>query len=243
MKTASFKATIFSPCGTKSASAYGKVTLKTDGKVSISIDCRNQLPYRLRSLATKVANEIVESNFNHPAIIGEVQSTDTGILGLLTKETAQLKVELMNKTNEYATTSFAFCQESLPVVSTQLDAIAKTYYTARRNGESASYMMSEYKSLRSKFERMSNIVSGGLEKYVADQLKNAESHYTSSLSKLAMKIMQKGMDMTNFTLVSGYVGINLEMKMTDGVKTIKAWTIWAAEGSTLVSPHYRYLVK
>jgi hypothetical protein len=51
------------------------------------------------------------------------------------------------------------------------------------------------------------------------------------------------MDMTNFKLVSGYVGINLEMKMTDGVKSVKAWTIWAAEESELVSPHYRYLVK
>jgi hypothetical protein len=74
-------------------------------------------------------------------------------------------------------------------------------------------------------------------------MKNAEAHYSDSLMKLAERINQKGMDMTNFQLTSGYVGINLEMTMTDGVKSVSAWTIWAAQDSELVSPHYRYLVK
>jgi hypothetical protein len=244
MKKASFSATIYSPCGTKSASAYGSVTLKDDNKVSISIQCRNYLPYKLRSLATKTANDIVAADFNHPAIIGEVESSDTGILAILTKETFDLKQSLLCKTHTFANHQYAHIMESIPSVKSELDSVVSAYNEAIRNKDAAKHSLgAEYNKLANKLQKMRKIEKNGLTAFVEEAMKCAELHYTSSLSKLAIKITQKGMDMTNFKLVSGYVGINLEMTMTDGVKTIKAWTIWAAEDSTLVSPHYRYLVK
>ena len=243
MKKASFKATIYSPCGTKSSTAYGSVTLKDDNKVSISIEDRNWLSYSLRSLATKTANDIVAADFNHPAIIGEVQSSDSGILGLLMTETHELKLQLLDRTESWAKQSFTHVQNNLPSVIEQKKAAYAAYNDALVAKLPTWNLQKAYYSLVKKVETMNKIVSGGVDKYVVDQLKCADAHYQSSLSKLAMRITQKGMDMTNFKLVSGYVGMNLEMKMSDGVKSVKAWTIWAAEESELVSPHYRYLVK
>jgi hypothetical protein len=51
----------------------------------------------------------------------------------------------------------------------------------------------------------------------------------------------KGIDINNMKVVSGYVGVNVEMTISDGDKYVKAWTI-VAEG-TVQRPHYRYLVK
>jgi hypothetical protein len=243
MKKASFSATITSPCGTKSASAYGSVTLKDDKKVSISIQCRNYLPYSLRSLATKTANDIVAADFNHPAIIGEVESSDSGILGLLMSETHALKLQLLDRTELWAKQSFTRIENNLPSVIAEKKAAWTAYNDACAAKLPTWNLQKAYYSLVKKVETMNKIVSGGVDKYVVDQLNCADAHYQSSLSKLALRITQKGMDMTNFKLVSGYVGMNLEMMMSDGVKSVKAWTIWAAEDSELVSPHYRYLVK
>jgi hypothetical protein len=243
MKKASFKATITSPCGTKSSTAYGSVTLKDDNKVSISIENRNWLSYSLRSFAKKTAEAIVQSDFNHPAIIGEVESSDSGVVGILMSETAQLKADLMTRTEKFAKQSFEYISNNRPAMKEKMNQAWDAYRAACAEKQPTWNLQKEYYSIQKKVDTMNDIVNNGLEAYVANQLKNAEAHYISSLLKLAMKITQKGMDMTNFKLVSGYVGVNLEMNMTDGIQSVKAWTIWAAEESELVSPHYRYLVK
>jgi hypothetical protein len=243
MKKASFKTTITSPCGTKSSTAYGSVTLKDNNKVSISIEDRNWLSYSLRSLATKTANEIVAADFNHPAIIGQVESSDSGILGILMRETHELKLQLLDRTELWAKQSFTRIETNLPSVIDQKKSAWNAYNDACVAKLPTWNLEKAYYSIVKKVETMKKIVSGGVDKYVVDQLNCADAHYQSSLSKLALRITQKGMDMKNFTLVSGYVGINLEMTMSDGAKSVRAWTIWAAEDSELVSPHYRYLVK
>ena len=243
MKKASFSATITSSCGTKSSTAYGQVTLKDDNKVSVSIRDRNWLSYSLTCKAKKVAQEIVDSNFNHPSIIGEVESSDSGILGILMSETHELKLQLLDRTESWAKQSFINIQKNLPSMIAQKEQAWSAYNDACASKLPTWNLQKAFYSISKKVETMKKIVSCGVDKYVVDELNNADAHYTSSLSKLALRITQKGMDMTNFKLVSGYVGINLEMKMTDGVKSVSAWTIWAAQDSELVSPHYRYLVK
>jgi hypothetical protein len=243
MKKASFSATITSPINSKSSTAYCVVTLKDDNKISISISRRNELSYRLVSKANEIAKEIVASDFNHPSIIGQVESSDSGILSILMSETAQLKSDLMTRTQIWAKNSYAHIVDSIESVREQRDKVIAEYDAARKTDAPKMWLRDVYQKLQSKCIKMSEIANNGVDAYVSKQLKNAEEHYTSSLSKLALKITDKKLNMSNFKLVSGYVGVNLEMRMTDGVESVKAWTIWAAEDSTLVTPHYRYLVK
>jgi len=243
MKKASFKATITSPCGTKSSTAYGSVTLKDDNKVSISIQDRNWLSYKLVSHANSIAKEIVSSDFNHSSIIGQVESSDSGILGILMTETTQLKADLLTRTEAYANNQFNHIMSTISEVQVLYKTIGAEWSEARKNKTDTYSIKKEYYRVEKKLDNMQSILQNGLPTHIEKSLKNAEEHYTSSLSKLALRITQKEMDMTNFKLVSGYVGMNLEMTMTDGVKSVRAWTIWAAEDSTMVSPHYRYLVK
>jgi hypothetical protein len=53
--------------------------------------------------------------------------------------------------------------------------------------------------------------------------------------------MKKGLNEENLKVVTSHIGININTTISDGDKTVKAWTI-IAEGE-IQKPHYRYLVK
>jgi hypothetical protein len=165
------------------------------------------------------------------------------IIEILTTETFALKQELLVKTHTYANHEYARIINNIPAMEAELDALTKEFNHAVMNRLPATILGVRYAKLSDKVYSMKQIQKNGMFAFVEKAMKNAESHYTTSIKKLAMKIDQKGMDMTNFKMTSGYVGINLEMRMTDGVKSVNAWTIWAAQDSVYVKPHYRYLVK
>lgn len=71
--------------------------------------------------------------------------------------------------------------------------------------------------------------------------KAAEQHYENSVLKLADRISAKGMNVEAIEIKSAYIGVNIEMTFTDGVKTLSAWTIVAS--GYVQKPHYRYLIK
>lgn len=115
-----------------------------------------------------------------------------------------------------------------------------------RGSEFYSFPSGFYNTKKSKeYSRMKDEIRSlefkGLDKFKEMELKRAELHYESSLLKLASRIEMKGIDINNMKVVSGYVGVNVEMTISDGDKYVKAWTI-VAEG-TVQRPHYRYLVK
>lgn len=80
----------------------------------------------------------------------------------------------------------------------------------------------------------------GKEGFIAREVKAAEIHYSNSIVKLADAIAKKGMG-DDLTITSARVGVNFEATITDGRKTVRAFTI-VAEGQ-IQRPHYRYLVK
>lgn len=104
-------------------------------------------------------------------------------------------------------------------------------FPATETGKQATTMCAEVKS----------ICALGLAKYMAGEIKKANDHYESSLLKLAFRIEQKGLNIESMKAISGRVGVNIEITLSDNVKTVKAWTI-IAEGE-IQRPHYRYLIK
>ena len=71
--------------------------------------------------------------------------------------------------------------------------------------------------------------------------KAAIAHYNNSIEKLAFRIEAKGLNIENIKTVTAHVGVNIETTLTDGIKTVRAFTIIA--GGPIQRPHYRYLIK
>jgi hypothetical protein len=95
-----------------------------------------------------------------------------------------------------------------------------------------------YRRMRDEIRK---VFSMGKEKFIEKELKKSEDHYESSLLKLKERILKKGLVIDNMKIVNGSVGVNINMTLSDGEKSVKAFTI-VAEGE-IQKPHYRYLVK
>lgn len=89
-----------------------------------------------------------------------------------------------------------------------------------------------------KARKMGNLTA---EQYIAKELERAGKHYEDSLLKLAFRIEKKGLNIEALKVSSGFVGVNFEATITDGEKTVRAFTIIAS--GPIQRPHYRYLIK
>lgn len=77
--------------------------------------------------------------------------------------------------------------------------------------------------------------------YMQKQNDAAEAHYENSIEKLAYRIMKKGLNTNNLKTTTSWIDQNINTTLTDGVKTVRAWTIVAS--GIVQKPHYRYLIK
>ena len=96
-----------------------------------------------------------------------------------------------------------------------------------------------------KYDRMRSEISKamtlGLKVYVNDKVKAGERHYQLSIEKLAFRIAKKGLNVSQLSALTSSVGVNINCTLTDGVKTVRCFTIVA--GGPIQQPHYRYLIK
>ena len=83
--------------------------------------------------------------------------------------------------------------------------------------------------------------NGKVEQHIEKMVNAANEHYESSIIKLAAKIQTKGLDESKLQVQTSHIGINIETTLTDGIKTIRAFTILAF--GCIQKPHYRYLIK
>lgn len=89
--------------------------------------------------------------------------------------------------------------------------------------------------------KASGIARMSCENFVRKEEKCAEISFENSLEKLVSRIENKGLNQEKLEVTSSYLDPNLNCTITDGEKTVKAWTI-IAQGP-IQRPHYRYLVK
>ncbi len=84
-------------------------------------------------------------------------------------------------------------------------------------------------------------MNGKVEEYTKIQVEKAEKHYYNSIEKLALRIAKKGLNESNLKMSTSYLDPNISTTITDGEKTVRAFTIIAS--GMVQKPHYRYLVK
>jgi len=97
---------------------------------------------------------------------------------------------------------------------------------------------SKWCRLRNEANRVSKMTES---QFVETQVKAAETHYFNSITKLASRIESKELDIQNLKMETSHLGANIDTIITDGIKTVRAFTIIAS--GAVQKPHYRYLIK
>ena len=146
------------------------------------------------------------------------------LIDLLKKETETLKIQYLEMTEKWAVTEFETLRQ-----------FAKDYQDGKLGykGEVAKrYYRLAYYIVNS---------NGKVEQHIEKMVKNAIEHYDFSIEKLAARIEKKGLNVETLKTSTSHIGVNIETTLTDGEKTVRAFTI-IAEGA-VQRPHYRYLIK
>jgi hypothetical protein len=145
------------------------------------------------------------------------------LLDILKKETQSLKEQYIALTKEWAEKEFDHLRQW-----------ARDYQLGKFGFGVAS----------KKYYRLPNYIlnrNGKVEQHIEKKEKEAIEHYENSIEKLAARIEKKGLDIARLKTVTAHVGVNIETVLTDGTKTVRAFTIIAS--GEVQRPHYRYLIK
>tara|TARA_R110000851_G_scaffold231888_1_gene384620 strand:- start:197 stop:856 length:660 start_codon:yes stop_codon:yes gene_type:complete len=96
----------------------------------------------------------------------------------------------------------------------------------------------KFETLERKVKKVSKM---GVDKFIANEIKLAIAHYEDSIIKLAKRIMRKDLDLNNIKMETSAIDVNITTTITDGKKSVCAYTIIAS--GPIQKPHYRYLIK
>ena len=176
------------------------------------------------------------------------------LIQTLTQETQGLKADFLAKTKIYCNEYYEVClkryhfneQDWCKVLGITPEVKQRKNYNNGSVTESIQFPTNFFNTKESKtYRRLKDqafsIKYLGLENFTAKELKNAVLHYEASIVKLASRIEAKGLDLTKLKVVTSSIGVNININLTDGLKTINAYTI-VAQGE-IQQPHYRYLIK
>jgi hypothetical protein len=171
------------------------------------------------------------------------------LINILKTETETLKVQYIAKTKEWARDQFDSIMERSGWTSLQwcnYFGLTPEVYNKGMMSEYKSFprgfyntkQSREYSNFKDKAYKIKNI---GVEGFMLAEEKKAELHYEGSIVKLANRIEKKGLNVDKLVVETSHIGVNINTTLTDGEKTVKAFTIIAS--GEIQRPHYRYLVK
>jgi len=155
----------------------------------------------------------------------------------LTKETVELKKEYLVQTKKWAG------EEAERILKFIEDYRAGKYdYDCIRN-EGTQRQQAIRTEASKKYHKIPSylVLYKDTGEFVKRALDVAEKSYASSIEKLAARIMKKELNFKKIKLSTSYVDRNISTTITDGEKTVRAFTIIAS--GMVQKPHYRYLVK
>lgn len=103
------------------------------------------------------------------------------------------------------------------------------------------YNSSESKELKKLQDKIFKAKYSSVIEFQDKAEKSAKQHYSNSIEKLAVRIEKKGLNENKLKSTTSHIGFNIETTLTDGEKTVRAFTIIAS--GVVQKPHYRYLIK
>lgn len=230
----------------------GAVTIKGD-KTSISIfDSRSYCSADRYTFKQHIIKNIIPAKFIHPDVttLVEEKAIVPQLVELLTEETKSLKLQYLDFTEKYAKRAFDSCVERSKWTIAKWFECFNVKYEMKKSAYSEQYYpeIERGNSNRRNYSRMQSTQTGvrntiirGYDNYLSSELMLAEEHYKGSIEKLADRIAIKNLNMNSIVIKTSHIGVNIDMVITDGTQTVKAFTI-IAEGA-IQRPHYRYLIK
>lgn len=167
----------------------------------------------------------------------------------LTEQTEALKIQYLAMTKEWAIKDFDKLMEKR---SWGNEAWAKHFHIelvdsmpgkewSKRVFPRGFYNTARGSDLIKLRDKISVAARMGKDEFLAKAEKYAIAHYHGSIEKLTYRIQAKGLQEDNLKMHSTHLGVNFETTITDGEKSVRAWTIIAS--GPIQRPHYRYLVK
>ena len=171
------------------------------------------------------------------------------LINILTKETETLKVQYIVKTKEWARDQFDSIMEKSNWTNLQwcnYFGLTQEIYNEGRPSEFKSFPKGFYNSKQSREysnlkDKLRKIIQIGVEEFMLGEEKKAILHYEGSIVKLANRIEKKDLNIDKLVVKTSHIGVNINTTLTDGEKTVNAFTIIAS--GEIQKPHYRYLVK
>ncbi|MFW6219974.1 MAG: hypothetical protein ACOC33_03965 [bacterium] len=145
------------------------------------------------------------------------------LIEILKKETHSLKIQYLELTEKYA-------KEEL-----QRNLEKRNEYKTKKDFDNLDYY---YRLQKFCYNKPSWYFT---EEFIDRTIKSAEKHYENSIAKLADRIEKKELNIDKLKVETSHVGVNIDTVLTDGEKTVRAWTIIAS--GPIQKPHYRYLIK
>ena len=139
----------------------------------------------------------------------------------LRNETIELKEAYVQRTKEWAVEEYARLKEFIKDYKANYDVSKENKY-----GSLPACVIN---------------MNGKVEDYIAIQEKQAIRHYDNSIEKLALRIEKKGLNVEKIKLSTSYLDPNISTTVSDGEKSVRAFTIIAS--GMVQRPHYRYLIK
>lgn len=151
----------------------------------------------------------------------------------LKKETTDLRDIYVQKVKDWAVLNHQ-------AANTKAEEYSKLSATKRAAGKDFNF--NRYYTLQKWYYGSgSYMLRMNVDNYVKKEADKALFHYEGSIDKLAIRILKKGLNPDKITITSASVGVNISATITDGDKTVRAWTIVAS--GDIQRPHYRYLIK
>lgn len=155
------------------------------------------------------------------------------LIEILTAETQSLKEQYIQQTEKWATEEFSRLRKAF---SNIIEWQEKVY------DRSVPALRTEFMKKRRIMDKMPReIYRNEIEGFVANQIENAKKHYEQSIKKLAARVEKKELNVDLLKATTTHIGVNIDTTLTDGDKTVRAFTILAI--GEINRPHYRYLIK
>jgi hypothetical protein len=174
-----------------------------------------------------------------------METTTTTVIENLRAGTQELKTAYFEATDKYASKSFEDLKRRLARPSEDWYTEYKVKTSIKKDCMGKDYTSFEhnrnYYKMKAAYDRLRKQVIKGYEAYHKKLMEQAHDHYEDSLVKLAHRIKAKGLNEDTLTVHGGRMGQNIETIISDGTKSVRAFTIHA--GGDIQRPHYRYLVK
>ena len=201
-----------------------KITKIYVGNSDYEVYCKKPVAkaYKSIRIVGHCTEEILDFMNNIEGLAPKTQEEVDTLADKLTLETQDLKDNYIKKIEEWAVREWNSIQE-----------FRKSYTTGNYSIENEI-----------KYYNLPAISCGHtytVQDYVAYQKEKAQDHYNNSILKLATRVLKKGLNVKNLELSTTYFDPNISTIITDGNKSVRAWTIIAS--GEIQKPHYRYLVK